>query len=174
MKNPIFPLKSLDGTPVMVGSKNGFISKLKAEISMYKEPGSINTFYCRIHQQNLYAKSMKFSNVMCIVVPCVNIIKSRALNLLVHVVPRKEIFAFMDMKRKFASELQNEDWGRGHLVHDMYKHVKVFQTKLQLWERQLRNGNVFHFPTLAQHGQADSSTFAYEFDSFKKEFSGRF
>ena len=67
---------------------------------------------------------------------------------------REEIFTFMDKKGRFVSELQNEDWiwdlaffvdltsylnelnlklqGRGQLVHDLCKHGKVFQCKLQL------------------------------------------
>ena len=217
-----------DGAPSMVGSKNGFVSKLKAEISMHREPSSFIAFHCMIHQQNLCAKSVKFSNIMSTVVSCVNFIKSRALNhrqfkeflddldaeygtlayycevrwiskgkmLKQFYELREEVFVFMEMKGKSVSKLQNEDWvrdlaflvdltsylnelnlklqGRDQLVHDLYKHIKVFQTKLQLWERQLKNGNVFHFPTLAQHGQADFSSFANELQSLKMEFSDRF
>ena len=217
-----------DGAPSMVGSKNGFVSKMKAEISMHRESSSFIAFHCMIHQQNLCAKSVKFSNIMSTVVSCVNFIKSRALNhrqfqefledmdteygtlayycevrwiskgkmLKQFYELREEIFVFMEMKGRSVSELKNEDWvrdlgflvdltshlnelnlklqGKGQLVHDMYKHIKVFQTKLQLWERQLRNGNVFHFPTLAQHRQADFSPFANELQSLKMTFSDRF
>ena len=219
---------STDGAPSMVGSKNGFVSKMKAETSVHKEPKSFIGFHCMIHQQNLCAKSVKFSNIMSTVVSCVNFIKSRALNhrqfqeflddmdaeygtlayycevrwlskgkmLKQFYELREEVFVFMEMKGKSVSELQNEDWvrelaflvdltsylnelnlklqGRGQLVHDMYKHIKVFQTKLQLWERQLKHGNVFHFPTLAQHEEADFSSFANELQSLNKEFSDRF
>ena len=69
-----------DGTPAMVGSKVGFVSKINKELSIYKEKRSIIAFHCINHQQNLCAKSIKFANVMSIVVSCVNFVKSRALN----------------------------------------------------------------------------------------------
>ena len=109
---------------------------------------------------------------------------------------REEIFTFMDMKGRFVSELQNEDQirdlaflgdltsylnelnlklqGRGQLVHDLHKHVKVFQTKLHLWERQLRDGKTFHFPNLTEHKHTNFSSFAYELQSLNKEFCDRF
>ena len=217
-----------DGAPAMVGSKVGFVSKMNKELSICNEKRSIIALHCIIHQQNLCAKSIKFSHVMSIVVSCVNFIKSRALNhrqfkefledidaeygtlayycevrwiskgkmLKQFYDLREEIFTFMDMKGRLVSELQNEDWirdlaflvdltsylnelnlklkGRGQLVHDMYKHVKVFQSKLQLWERQLRDGKTFHFPTLAQHKHSDFSSYAYELQLLNKEFSDRF
>ncbi|KII72061.1 General transcription factor II-I repeat domain-containing protein 2A [Thelohanellus kitauei] len=41
---------------------------------------NLTNFHCVIHQQNLFFKSVKFKNVMEIVVGSINFIKSRALN----------------------------------------------------------------------------------------------
>ena len=84
---------------------------------------------------------------------------------------RDEIATFMDMKGKIIPELSDDNWvrdlaflvdltmhfndlntklqGQGQFVHHLYSHVKTFQSKLQLWEKQLTNDNTFHFPTLA-------------------------
>ena len=108
---------------------------------------------------------------------------------------RDEIFTFMYTKVKFVLELENEEWlcdlaflvdltfelnevdeklqVKGQFVHELYKHIKVIP-QLQLWERQLQNGNTFHFPTLTQHGYMDFSSFSMELQSPNKEFSNRF
>ena len=81
---------------------------------------------------------------------------------------RDEIGTFMDMKGKIIPELSDDNWvrdlaflvdltmhfndlnrklqGQGQFVHHLYSHAKTFQSKLQLWEKQLRNDNTFHFP----------------------------
>ena len=73
---------------------------------------------------------------------------------------------FMDMKDKIIPELSDDNWVRylaflvdltmhfndlntklqrqGQFVHHLYSHVKTFQSKLQLWEKQLRNDNTYH------------------------------
>ena len=35
---------------------------------------------------------------------------------------------------------------RGQLITSMFDHVRGFETKLLLWERQVRSGNYYHFP----------------------------
>ena len=65
--------------------------------------------------------------------------------------------------------------GKGQFVHQLYSHIPTFQNKIQLWEKQLRNGNTFHFPTLANHCKADCTSYAAdELISIHKEFISRF
>uniref|UniRef100_A0A0L8FJE7 General transcription factor II-I repeat domain-containing protein 2 n=1 Tax=Octopus bimaculoides TaxID=37653 RepID=A0A0L8FJE7_OCTBM len=63
---------------------------------------------------------------------------------------------------------------QNQLIHEMYSHVKAFQTKLQIWENQLRTGDAFHFPTLAIHGSTSRYDFAVELNELKKELNTRF
>ena len=82
---------------------------------------------------------------------------------------REDIASFMAMKGKAVPELANEKWihdmafmcdithhlnalnvklqGCKQLITDMRDAVKVFRTKLRLWENQMQQGNHVHFPT---------------------------
>lgn len=95
---------------------------------------------------------------------------------------RNEMDIFLEMKGKSIPELKNKSWirdlafivdvtchlndlnlklqGKSQFIHQLYRHIKTFQNKLQLWKDQLRNGNCFHFPTLANHRTPDYATFA--------------
>ncbi|XP_032065870.1 general transcription factor II-I repeat domain-containing protein 2-like [Thamnophis elegans] len=81
---------------------------------------------------------------------------------------REEICQFMENKGKDSSVLQDEEWlcelaflcditkhltvlnlqlqGRHHVITDMYDAVNAFQVKLQLWDIQMQQGNLSHFP----------------------------
>ena len=109
---------------------------------------------------------------------------------------KDEIATFMDMKGKIIPELSDDNWvrdlaflvdltmhfndlntklqGQGQFVHHLYSHVKTFQSKLQLWEKQLRNDNTFHFPTLAGCGKSKCAPYADELISMNEEFDHRF
>ena len=39
--------------------------------------------------------------------------------------------------------------GKDILVTDMHAHITAFEVKLRLWEAQLANGQLEHFPRLA-------------------------
>ena len=57
--------------------------------------------------------------------------------------------------------------------------MKTFQSKFQLWKKQLRNDNTFHFPTLAGCGKPKCAPYADElisaaFISMNEEFDHRF
>jgi hypothetical protein len=65
----------------MVGAQKGFIGIVhERAIELQIHPENLTNFHCIIHQQNLCAKSIKFTNVMEVVVASINIIKSRTLN----------------------------------------------------------------------------------------------
>ena len=109
---------------------------------------------------------------------------------------RDEIATFMDMKGKIIPELSDDNWvrdlaflvdltmhfndlntklqGQGQFVHHLYSHVKTFQSKLQLWEKQLRYDNTFHFPTLAGCGKSKCAPYADELTSMNEKFDHRF
>ena len=81
---------------------------------------------------------------------------------------REEICQFMESKGKDTTELRDKKFlcevaflcdisthlndlnlklqGRGHIICDMYSEVKAFKNKLTLWETQMRQKNLCHFP----------------------------
>lgn len=79
---------------------------------------------------------------------------------------REEICEFMESKGKDTTELQNKKCemaflcditshlnalslqlrGRGRVIADMYATVRAFKTKLRLWETQMLQENLSHFP----------------------------
>ena len=82
---------------------------------------------------------------------------------------REEICLFMESKGKDTTELRDETFlcemaflcnitnhlnvmnlhlqGRGRVISDMYSTVQAFNTKLSLWETQMRKENLSHFPS---------------------------
>ena len=82
---------------------------------------------------------------------------------------RKEIADFMIVKEMETTEFSDPDFlsrlaflvditghlnklnkklqGRGQFVHVMYEQMVTFQCMLRLWNAQLDNGNLAHFPT---------------------------
>jgi hypothetical protein len=77
-------LASLVDTDValaMVGARKGLIGIVhERAIELQIHPENLTNFHCIIQQQNLCAKSIKFTNVMEVVVASINYIKSHALN----------------------------------------------------------------------------------------------
>jgi hypothetical protein len=70
-----------DGAPSMVGARKGFIGIVQEKATQLQIcSADLTKFHCIIHQQNLCAKSIKFMNVMEVVINSVNFLKSRALN----------------------------------------------------------------------------------------------
>jgi hypothetical protein len=91
---------------------------------------------------------------------------------------RVEIARFMESKQKVIPELEDEKWlsdlafmcdvtehlnalnvklqGRKQLITEMRDSVKAFQMKLRLWEGQMRQGNLAHFPTCQSVTQSPS------------------
>jgi hypothetical protein len=65
----------------MVGARKGLTGIVhERAIELQIHPENLTNFHRIIHQQNLYAKSIKFTNVMEVVVASINFIKSRAHN----------------------------------------------------------------------------------------------
>ncbi|XP_042214955.1 general transcription factor II-I repeat domain-containing protein 2A-like [Homarus americanus] len=101
---------------------------------------------------------------------------------------RSEIHMFMEKKGRDLHELKDNEWvqdltfmaditehlnyvnkkllGRNKLVTEFYDCIRAFEVKLQLFERQLSESNLSHFPTLkSQQGtpefHADINTKKY-------------
>jgi hypothetical protein len=56
----------------------------------------------------------------------------------------------------------------------MFAKIKAFESKLRLWELQLRSNNMAHFPTLRTEKPTDSKKYAEEIEILQQEFSSRF
>ena len=69
-----------DGCPAMVGKNQGAVSRLCKKHKENSPNDSFWAFHCIIHQENLCAKAISMSNVMNVVVKCVNFIRSQKLN----------------------------------------------------------------------------------------------
>lgn len=87
---------------------------------------------------------------------------------------REEIDSFMKSKGKEVHELSDNIWisdlafltdimehmnclniklqGKNQVITEMYDSVRAFVIKLRLWESQLKNNNLIHFPTLKSLG----------------------
>ena len=59
-------------------------------------------------------------------------------------------FGFLTDTSSHLNELNLKLQGRDVLITNMEAHVRAFETKLILWEKQLRKGDYVHFPHLGQ------------------------
>jgi hypothetical protein len=112
---------------------------------------------------------------------------------------RVEIENFMAEERNPVSNLNDEMWlldlcflvditekmnqlnkelqGQDNLIIDACNHIKAFQIKLILFESQLRNSNLHHFPSLKEFNSSQTPNFAKYADEIGKlsaEFNRRF
>ncbi|KAM4620367.1 general transcription factor II-I repeat domain-containing protein 2 [Polymixia lowei] len=114
----------------------------------------------------------------------------------------EEICQFMDSKGKDSTVLRDEKWkcdlafladitthlsvlnlklqGRERMITDMYNAVKAFQVKLRLWETQMHQCNMSHFPCCQVMLNQVSATvfpnahFADKLSALRTEFARRF
>lgn len=112
---------------------------------------------------------------------------------------REEIDAFMKSKNRAIVELSDEKWlhslafltditdhlsclnvklqGKNRLITKMHDDIQAFQSKLQLWERQMRIQKFDHFLTLKSLENVDKQScdnFADLLHDLQREFEGRF
>lgn len=113
---------------------------------------------------------------------------------------KEEICAFLEFNEKSDKfpELRDQNWlcdfafavdvfshlnelnvklqGKDQFVHDMYKHVAAFKSKLVLFSRQVAKASFTHFATLDT--QKDATQYAKKYgkslDDQQREFSRRF
>ena len=109
---------------------------------------------------------------------------------------REEVFHFMEEKGKPDFHLKNPLWfcdlaflvditqhlnflnsklqGKNQLIHNLFDFVCAFETKLEIWEKQLIEGNLYHFETLSKQSPPDTALYAIEINHLRKEFENRF
>ncbi|XP_026582004.1 general transcription factor II-I repeat domain-containing protein 2-like [Pseudonaja textilis] len=115
---------------------------------------------------------------------------------------RETICQFMKSKGKDSTVLQDEKWlcelaflcditkhltalnlqlqGRDSVITDMYDAVNAFQVKLKLWDIQMKQGNLSHFPCCqAIRNQVSTTVFSHTYfgdklNTLHMEFTRRF
>ena len=111
---------------------------------------------------------------------------------------RNEITTFLENKYINATEFCNPEWvsnlvflvdltlhlnklnlqlqGKKQLIHEMWRYILAFETKLQLWECQLDKENYVHFPTFEESKPTIGSNTAFVtvIQNLRIEFSSRF
>ena len=109
---------------------------------------------------------------------------------------REEVFHFMEEKGKPDFNLKDPLWlcdlaflvdvtqhlnflnsklqGKNQLIHNLFDFVCAFETKLEIWEKQLIEGNLYHFETLSKQSPPDTALYAIEINHLRKEFENRF
>ena len=109
---------------------------------------------------------------------------------------RNEIATFLENKNINATEFRNPEWvsnlaflvdltshlnklnsqlqGKNQLIHEMWKYILAFETKLRLWECQLDKENYVYFPTLEESKLTSNTAFVTVIRNLKTEFSSRF
>ena len=116
---------------------------------------------------------------------------------------RNEIKKFMIEKEKPIAELTNYKWlfdlaflvdvtshlndlnmklqGKNQLITEMMGHVRAFELKLQLWNQQIKDKKLFHFPTCEiikkeskMNLNESYQPYSSQLEKLSKEFSQRF
>jgi hypothetical protein len=65
-------------------------------------------------------------------------------------------FAFCVDMKQYLNELNSNLQGTDQLINEMSAKIKAFESKLRLWELQLRSKNMTHFPTLRTEKPTDT------------------
>uniref|UniRef100_A0A9J7YT13 SPIN-DOC-like zinc-finger domain-containing protein n=1 Tax=Cyprinus carpio carpio TaxID=630221 RepID=A0A9J7YT13_CYPCA len=109
---------------------------------------------------------------------------------------REEVKQFMEIKGKPVVELSDDKWlcdlafmvditkhlselnvklqGPNQLLSSLLSNVKSFEAKLKLWQFQLEQGNIAHFPTLQEQKPAMTDEYAGECAKLLQAFEERF
>jgi hypothetical protein len=109
---------------------------------------------------------------------------------------REDIATFLESKNVNATEFRDPKWlsrlaflvdltshlnhlnlllqGKNQLIHDMWRYITAFETKLRLWECQLEKSNYAHFPTLEETKPTNSNIFVNVIRDLRTDFFSRF
>jgi hypothetical protein len=82
-------------------------------------------------------------------------------------------FAFCVDITQYLNELNSNLQGTNQLISEMFPKIKALESKLRLWELQLRPNNMAHFPTLITEKPIDTKKYSEEV-RILQEFSSRF
>ena len=64
--------------------------------------------------------------------------------------------------------------GKNQLIHEMWKYILAFETKLLFWECQLDKKNYVHFPTLEERKPTSNTAFVTVIRNLRTKFSSGF
>ena len=84
------------------------------------------------------------------------------------------VFVFLMDITAHVNELNSRLQRKGQLIHSMFDHVNVFAMKLTLWEKQIKNKNFVHFPTLQSRKVKNTQKYAILITELKDDFDRRF
>ncbi|KAI6655775.1 General transcription factor II-I repeat domain-containing protein 2B-like isoform X1 [Oopsacas minuta] len=109
---------------------------------------------------------------------------------------KEEVFHFMEEKGKPVFHLNDPLWlcdlaflvditqylnnlnsklqGKNLLIHNLFDFICAFERKLEIWEKQLIEENLYHFETLSKHSPPDTGVYTIKINSLHKEFENRF
>ena len=123
-----------DGAPSMCGSRQGLVKLLQNEESKARN-NSVMQFHCVIHQENLFAKSLKMDNVMSIVTKAVNFIRFKGLrhrqfqNL---ILARKQILKIYHTTAKYVGLAVAKCWSDFLSLMTVYNYLRQIKVTLFL------------------------------------------
>jgi hypothetical protein len=83
-------------------------------------------------------------------------------------------FAFCIDIAQYLNELHNSLQGTNQLISKMFAKIKVFKSKLQLWELQLRSNNLAPLPTLRTKKPSDIRNMLKKFRFYNKNLTLNF
>ncbi|MBN3302668.1 PTHD3 protein, partial [Amia calva] len=108
--------------------KPGVLAKILKNLREENDQCPRTISHCIVHQEALCGKVLNMDHVMHTATKTVHLIMARGLN-------HCRFQAFLEELNVECGDLQ------------MYDSVKAFQLKLRLWEKQMQQGKLFHFPT---------------------------
>ncbi|KAL1268530.1 hypothetical protein QQF64_033893 [Cirrhinus molitorella] len=186
MKLPWDKLTGLttDGAPAMCGGKNGLVGRMWDKMQSENCTCELTVYHCIIHQESLCGKALKMEHVMNTVAQTVNFIRARALN-------HRQFQSFLE---EIQSELgdvpyQTEVRSRAQVLNRFFElrdeicqfmEMKAFQAKLRLWEIQMQQGDLCHFPCCqiikdqVSNAAFLNAHFADKLSTLRAEFTRRF
>ena len=85
-----------------------------------------------------------------------------------------ENFAFLVDITAHVNEINSRLQRKGQLIHSIFDRVNAFAMKLILWEKQIKNKNFVHFPTLQSRKVQNTQKYAILIAELKDDFDRRF
>ncbi|XP_076383723.1 general transcription factor II-I repeat domain-containing protein 2-like [Megalopta genalis] len=130
-----------DGAPSMTGKNNGFVALLQ-QILSESDGSKIHHTHCIIHQEVLCTKisRLKSTTIHCFLLSELDSTYSG-------------LSYYSEVRWLSCSEILKQFWDlkeeicKDQIITNMFDIIKAFKCKLFLWERQLKNEDLTHFPT---------------------------
>ena len=82
--------------------------------------------------------------------------------------------AFLVDITQYLNILNSKLQGRNQFIQTLFDHIYAFEAKLKIFEKQLLEGNLYHFENLSKQFPPDTGLYAIEIKNLRKEFENRF